>query len=151
MAECAIAAAVSKVYEDAAKDDEEQCLEQRDLDNDYCNPDNTRTNEGLLKPSVNSATDQPKGGLNLDAPMFTFFLHRYENLRLILVGALLTKVQRSKVAAQLQCMPNILSLKGKLHVIRKRFSGKGWNSDCLSPHQILPHLMVSLSSVYGLE
>ena len=69
MAECAIAA-VSKVYEDAAKEDEEQYLGSDDPDNDNANPDNRLTKEGLLKSSVNSGTNQPRGALNPDAPEF---------------------------------------------------------------------------------
>ena len=68
MAECTIAAAVSKVYEDAAKEDEEQYLGSDDPDNDNANPENRLTKESLFKSSVNSTTNQPKGALNLDAP-----------------------------------------------------------------------------------
>ena len=49
MAECAIAAAVSKVYEDAAKENEEKYLGSDDPDNDNANPHNRLTKEGLLK------------------------------------------------------------------------------------------------------
>ena len=67
MAECTIAVAVSKVYEDAAKEDEEQYLGPDDPDSDNANPDNRLTKEGLFKSSVNSTTNQHKGALNLDA------------------------------------------------------------------------------------
>ena len=70
IAECAIAAAVSKVYEDALKEDAEQYLGSNDPDKDDAVMRPRSTKERPLQPSSNSATGESVGTLNPHAPEF---------------------------------------------------------------------------------
>ena len=70
IAECAIAAAVSKVYEDAIKEDAEQYLGSDDPDKDDAVMRPRPTKERPLQPSFNSATGESVGTLNPHAPEF---------------------------------------------------------------------------------
>ena len=70
IAECAIAAAVSKVYEDAIKEDAEQHLGSDDPDKDDAVLRLRSTKERPLQPSFNSATGKSVGTLNPHAPEF---------------------------------------------------------------------------------
>ena len=70
IAECAIAAAVSKVYEDALKEDAEQYLGSNDPDKDDAVMRPRSTKERPLQPSFNSATGESVGTLNPHAPVF---------------------------------------------------------------------------------
>ena len=64
IAECTIAAAVSKVYEDAITDDAEQYLGSDDPDKDGAVMKPRSTKERPLQPSFNSATGESVGTLN---------------------------------------------------------------------------------------
>ena len=68
MAECAIAAAVSKVYEDAIKEDAEQYLESDDPDNDDANMKPRPPKERPLQVSFNARTRQSVGVSNPHTP-----------------------------------------------------------------------------------
>ena len=68
LAESAIAAAVSKVYDDAIKEDAEQYLGSDDPDKDDAVMRPTSTKERPLQPSFNSATGGSVGTLNPYAP-----------------------------------------------------------------------------------
>ena len=68
--ECTIAAAVSKVYEDAIKEDAEQYLGSDDPDKDDAVMRPRSTKERPLQPSFNSATGESVGTLNPHAPVF---------------------------------------------------------------------------------
>ena len=68
MAECAIAAAVSKVYEDAIKEDAEQYLESDDPDNDDANMKPRPTKERPFQISFNSGTRESVGASNPHVP-----------------------------------------------------------------------------------
>ena len=70
IAECTIAAAVSKVYEDAIKEDAEQYLGSDDPDKDDAVMRPRSTKERPLQPSFNSATGESVGTLNPHAPEF---------------------------------------------------------------------------------
>ena len=70
MAECAIAAAVSKVYEDVIKEDVEQYLGSDDPDNDDDDMKPRPTKERRLQVSFNSATGESTGASNPHAPEF---------------------------------------------------------------------------------
>ena len=70
IAECAIAAAVSKVYEEAIKEDAEQYLGSDDPDKDDAVMRQRSTKERPLQPSFNSATGESVGTLNPHAPEF---------------------------------------------------------------------------------
>ena len=69
-AECAIAAAVSKVYEDAIKEDAEQYLGSDDPDNDDADMKPRPSKEKPLQVSFNSTTGESAGASNLHAPQF---------------------------------------------------------------------------------
>ena len=68
MAECSIAAAVSKVYEDAIKEDAEQYLGSDDPDNDDSDMKPKPTKERPLQVSFNSTTGESAGASNPHAP-----------------------------------------------------------------------------------
>ena len=68
--ECAIAAAVGKVYEDAIKGDAEQYLVSDDPDKDDAVMRPRSTKERPLQPSFNSATGESVGTLNPHATEF---------------------------------------------------------------------------------
>ena len=70
MAERAIAAAVSKVYEDAIKEDAEQYLGSDDPDNDKADMKPTLTKARPLLVSFNSATGESAGASNPHVPEF---------------------------------------------------------------------------------
>ena len=77
-AECVAAAAVSKVYEDAVKEDTEQYLGSDDPDNDDIPIDagqgpsglSVRVNDVTLKQPIVPAAEQSKGTLNPGAAEF---------------------------------------------------------------------------------
>ena len=68
MAECAIAVAVSKVYEDAIKEDAEQYLESDDPDNDVANMKPRPTKERPFQISFNSGARESVGASNPHVP-----------------------------------------------------------------------------------
>ena len=70
MAECVIAAAVSKVYEDAIKEDAEQYSGSDDPDNDDTDMKPRPTKERPLQVYFNSATGESAGASNPHAPEF---------------------------------------------------------------------------------
>ena len=69
-AECAIAAAVGKVYEDAINEDAEQYLGSDDPDNDNADMKPRPTKEKPLQVSFNSTTGESAGASNPHAPQF---------------------------------------------------------------------------------
>ena len=72
IAECAIAAADSKVYEDAIKEDAKQDRGSDDPDKDDAVMRPRSPNERPLQPSFNSATGDSVGTLNPHAPEFVY-------------------------------------------------------------------------------
>ena len=70
MAECAIAAAVSKVYEDAIKEHAEQYLGLDDPDNDDADMKARSTKKRPLQVSFNSTMGESAGASNPHAPEF---------------------------------------------------------------------------------